>query len=126
MNIENQVLSRKQMAYLKKLGIDVSDASMYWIYNDNDGYWYVYPYNKDYIKNTIPTYTIGDLIEKLPKEIEMFYLKIDYNDRCIKYSDNYKEEFILKTFEFKTKSFKDALCDCFCWVVENYKNLYYK
>lgn len=37
MKIEEQVLSREQMAHLKELGVDTSDASMCWLRYDADG-----------------------------------------------------------------------------------------
>ena len=72
MKIKEQVLSREQMARLVELGVDTSDASMCWV-ADNEGEseedWHVtIPNNFLMPYNTIPTYTIGDLIEKLPKE----------------------------------------------------------
>ena len=76
MKIEEQVLSREQMAHLKELGVDTSDASMAWFMSPKTKQW------KIKVKNNfshelllrlsperyIPTYTIGDLIGKLPKE----------------------------------------------------------
>ncbi len=71
--IEEQVLSREQMVHLKELGIDTSDASMVWIENTNMCDWRIStmnPISRLMCKKeiAIPTYTIGDLIEKLPKE----------------------------------------------------------
>ena len=63
MKIEEQVLSIEQMKHLQELGVDTSDASMCWAGND------VVPNNGaafDLGYDGIPTYTIGDLIEKLP------------------------------------------------------------
>ena len=63
MKIEEQVLSREQMKHLQELGVDTSDASMCWAGND------VVPNNGaafDLGYDGIPTYTTGDLIEKLP------------------------------------------------------------
>ena len=63
MKIEEQVLSREQMKHLQELGVDTSNASMCWAGND------VVPNNGaafDLGYDGIPTYTIGDLIEKLP------------------------------------------------------------
>lgn len=88
MKIEEQVLSREQMAHLKELGVDTSDASMYWIraermegfrkHNliDNDlGKWRLSLSRKLIVPAAwkveyIPTYTIGDLINKLPSNID--------------------------------------------------------
>ena len=63
MKIEEQVLSIEQMKHLQELGVDTSDASMCWAGND------VVPNNSaafDLGYDGIPTYTTGDLIEKLP------------------------------------------------------------
>ena len=63
MKIEEQVLSIEQMKHLQELGVDTSDASMCWVGND------VVPNNGaafDLGYDGIPTYTTGDLIEKLP------------------------------------------------------------
>ena len=63
MKIEEQVLSIEQMKHLQELCVDTSDASMCWAGND------VVPNNGaafDLGYDGIPTYTIGDLIEKLP------------------------------------------------------------
>ena len=73
MKIEEQVLSREQMAHLKELGVDTSDASMYWSYENScgDRYWTLLPYDKyyDVDEETVPTYTIGDIINKLPNQL---------------------------------------------------------
>ena len=63
MEIEEQVLSIEQMKHLQELGVDTYDASMCWAGND------VVPNNGaafDLGYDGIPTYTTGDLIEKLP------------------------------------------------------------
>ena len=63
MEIEEQVLNIEQMKHLQELGVDTSDASMCWAGND------VVPNNGaafDLGYDGIPTYTTGDLIEKLP------------------------------------------------------------
>ena len=63
MKIEEQELRIEQMKHLQELGVDTSDASMCWVGND------VVPNNGaafDLGYDGIPTYTTGDLIEKLP------------------------------------------------------------
>ena len=105
MKIEEQVLSREQMAHLKELGVDTSDASMYWTraermegfkkHNliDNDlGEWRLSLSRKLIVPAAwkveyIPTYTIGDLIEKLPKEIDGRKIIIDFKRGAIGYLD---------------------------------------
>ena len=70
MKIEEQVLSIEQMKHLQELCVDTSDASMCWVADnewESEEDWHVtIPNNFLMPYNTIPTYTIGDLIEKLP------------------------------------------------------------
>lgn len=77
MEIEEQVLNIEQMKHLQELGVDTSDASMCWAGND------VVPNNGaafDLGYDGIPTYTIGDLIEKLPKVIGKYSLNFAFSD----------------------------------------------
>jgi hypothetical protein len=80
MKIENQVLSIEQVQELQELGFDVEKyASMCWVAYTSDEE----PYEKEYRLSIfdefcyesaslepIPTMTIGDIIDVLPKEIE--------------------------------------------------------
>ena len=83
MKIEEQVLSREQMKHLQELGVDTFDASMCWIRYDADGE--VIDYLSDNNEmcyemacaEPCPTYTIGDLIEKLPKSIDLGFGEYD-------------------------------------------------
>ena len=80
MKIEEQVLSIEQMKHLKELGVDTSDASMAYYNisrNNQPDKWILGIANKEVatvmLSNGItemePTYTIGDLIEKLPEDL---------------------------------------------------------
>ena len=120
MKIEEQVLSREQMKHLKELGVDTSDASMCWAGND------VVPNNGaafDLGYDGIPTYTIGDLIEKLPK---YYYAKENPIEMCAingsgAFVVNYHN--IANTYIMKGDTIKDALYKLLCWVAENHKEL---
>ena len=74
MKIEEQVLSIEQMKHLQELGVDTSDASMCWVAGEDtdEVEWNLIIPNNFLLPYNIPTYTIGDLIEKLPKH---FYIK---------------------------------------------------
>ena len=123
MKIEEQVLSREQMAHLVELGVDTSDASMYWSHESSCGerYWVLLPYDKDYgyDKETIPAYTIGDLIEKLPKEIDGRKIIIDFKRGAIGYLDF--QILLLQDFELGT--ILRRMYRLLCWVAENHKEL---
>lgn len=63
-NIENQVLTAKQMLELEKLGLNINDSSMFWI-NDGIDYDY-YLYSESTLpldaKIVIPAFTLMDCL----------------------------------------------------------------
>ena len=136
MKIEEQVLSREQMKHLQELGVDTSDASMayYNISRDNQpDKWVLGIANKGVasimLSNGITemkqTYTIGDLIEKLPKNIDGSNLLIEFCASDLGYGDWDCGELygINAQQKFNDKSLKEALYDLLCWVAENHKEL---
>lgn len=128
MKIEEQVLSREQMKHLQELGVDTSDASMAWYMSPNTNQWKIKVKDKfahEMLRRIsperyIPTYTIGDLIEKLPIEINSHY-------RGIEILRNYVGAgyFIDKLcpFSFSDLSLLKSLYNLLCWVAENHKKL---
>ena len=122
------MLSREQMAHLVELGVDTSDASMMWYHCDdgNAERWYLQINNelsqgiarimKGTVDCFVPTYTIGDLIGKLPKGIEGNYL-------YIKYCWEYGYERIYRRLYVDEDSHIERLYELFCWVAENHKEL---
>lgn len=109
MKIEEQVLSREQMAHLEELGVDVTDASMAYYDISRDGEsenWILGIANPQIIeilivnceiKQIAHTYTIGDLILKV---------------------SNFFNE-----FSFSEGKPKDMLYSCLCWMAKNKKEL---
>ena len=89
MKIEEQVLSIEQMKHLQELGVDTSDASMCWVAGEDadEVEWNLIIPNNFLLPYNIPTYTIGDLIEKLPKFIGDYRLLIDWDSEIIYYQD---------------------------------------
>ena len=103
MKIEKQVLSIEQMKHLQELGVDTSDASMYWVRAkriigkqrnnvlDNEiGKWSLslsksIVHSVDWAVESLPTYTIGDIIEKLPKSDNSGDLLIEYRNSELGY-----------------------------------------
>ena len=135
MKIEEQVLSREQMAHLKELGVDTSDASMAWFMSKTKQW-------KIKVKNNfshelllrlsperyIPTYTIGDLIRKLPSSLKNEWLSSFLSistDGCEEpfYSVCYEEEFNNIKGRQTGERVEDALYNLLCWVAENHKEL---
>ncbi len=133
MKIEEQVLSREQMKHLQELGVDTSDATLAWFMSPNTNQWKIKV--KDNFahellrrispKRYIPTYTIGNLIEKLPKNIDGSCLLIDFCASDLGYGDWDCGELygINAQQKFNDKSLKEALYDLLCWIAENHKEL---
>lgn len=134
MKINEQVLSIEQMKHLQELGVDTSDASMCWLkytrtdgvvrylINVNDISCHVMPFME-----VFPTYSIGDLIEKLPKHID------SWNDNRIViegdedvdywyavYKNRYEDA---ETEYFDSENLLTALYNLLCWVAENHKEV---
>ena len=143
MKIEEQVLSIEQMKHLQELGVDTSDASMYWVRAkriigkqrnnvlDNEmGKWRLslsksIVHSVDWAVESLPTYTIGDIIEKLPKSDNSGDLLIEYRNSELGYGVwDWGELYGINAQQnFKDKPLKNALYDLLCWVAENHKEL---
>ena len=130
MKIKEQVLSRKQMAHLRELGVDTSDASLCWRWSNEDGGWvlgFMNPLlqeisNPPHRKGPFPAYTIGDLIEKLPKH---FYIKeAQISMVAINGSGAFQVWYDKVPKSCKSDgTIKNALYKLLCWVAENHKEL---
>ena len=143
MKIEEQALNIEQMKHLQELGVDTSDASMYWVRAkriigkqrnnvlDNEmGKWRLslsksIVHSVDWAVESLPTYTIGDLIEKLPKSDNSGDLLIEYRNSELGYGVwDWGELYGINAEQnFKDKPLKNALYDLLCWVAENHKEL---
>ena len=146
MKIEEQVLSIEQMKRLQELGVDTSDASMYWVRAkriigkqrnnvlDNEmGKWRL-SLSKNIVRSidwaveSVPTYTAGDLFRKLPSS-----LKSDYLNSCIAiHTDGCDEPLISALYEYEYNNtigkqigdtIEEALYNLLCWVAINCKEL---
>ena len=146
MKIEEQVLSIEQMKHLQELGVDTSDASMYWVRAkritgeqknnciDRDiGKWKL-SLSKNIVRSidwaveSVPTYTTGGLIEKLYDktgrkgcfEIISFYKTISYG-----YWECYDGEIwkLKNIISFSGETLVEALYKLLCWIIENQKEL---
>lgn len=124
MKIEEQVLSREQMKHLQELGVDTSDASMCWVAGEDadEGEWNLIIPNNFLLPYNIPTYTIGDLIEKLPKH---FYIKeAQISMVAINGSGAFQVWYDKVPKSCKSDgTIKNALYKLLCWVAEKHKEL---
>ena len=108
------------MARLRELGVDTSDASMAWMSNSDNPKaddWTIEIPN-EFLEHyyQAPTYTIGDLIDKLPKAIEGNCLVINYIYSEIIYKD-------ILHYDFEGVGLLTTLYAVLCWVAENHIEL---
>lgn len=119
-----QVLSIEQMKHLQELGLDTSDASMCIEWRESDeSKKVVTSLDADtYYDYYHETYTLQDILDKLPKEIktstDTYWLGISIYDCkewyvCYSMSDefDYYEE-------FKSRQLIDAAYEMLCWCIE--------
>ena len=132
MKIEEQVLSREQMAHLEELGVDTSDASMMWYCCDKKWYLQINNELSQGVANVmnradlfVPAYTIGDLIEKLPKQISRYNLSVCWKNKYVEYDNWISGEFTdyIGIFNFEYRPLIEALYECLCWIAEKHKEL---
>ena len=127
MKIEEQVLSREQMKHLQELGIDTSDATLAWFMSPNTNQWKI-KIKDNFVhelllrlsyERYIPTYTTGDLIEKLPKNIDKKTFTMSYlSAPSVGYS--LTKHVMIPS---QQNGLVDALYSILCWVAENHKEL---
>ena len=147
MEIKEQVLSREQMRHLQELGVDTSDASMCWVAGEDadEVEWNLIIPNNFLLPYNIPTYTIGDLIEKLPKRIPHKYKRFIDVDLCLYPHIGLEDDgtttetmrVAYQACDINGKSYwhtlphaseldlpvKDRLYYALCYIAENYKEL---
>ena len=125
--MNKQCLDVQQMQHLQELGLDTSNASMYWIsYNGISAYvpsnFHLPTSDNDYV--ICDAYTLQDMLSILPTEIRAnrrFWLRIDFSDECIYY---YCDDFNLVEHREKVFGYDgidgliDAAYEMLCWCIE--------
>lgn len=115
-----QVLSIEQILYLKELGLDTSDGSMCFEWNQSDSDNMVVTSldadtNYDHSRKT---YTLQDILDKLPcfigKEV-LAIQKLADSYTCL-YMEYYSRSIIKIT---ESKELIDAAYEMLCWCIEN-------
>lgn len=124
--MEDKVLSIKQMEHLKSVGFDTKNANLYWVRrvsgydidDDSTSEWFLV---KDFIgvdipnHKVIPTFTLHDIIDLLPKEIELDYGMLEL---CLFMYDN-KWYFEYGNREASDNNILQAAYKMLCWCIEN-------
>ena len=110
-----QVLSVEQMKHLQELGLDTSDGSMCFEWNESDSDNMVVTSpdadtNYDYCRTT---YTLQDILDKLPCFIGKEVLTIQ------KLADSYTCLYMEPYKITESKELIDAAYEMLCWCIEN-------
>lgn len=127
-----QVLSIDQMKHLRELGLDTSDASMYWarvshgsrVDDKSKGKWFLSLQKEFQVcgfmsYESIPTYTLQDILDKLPPVIKKYFcLSIRVSEYKKMWHVEYEGAGCILSY-FHLKNLIDAAYEMFCWCVEN-------
>lgn len=118
--MRNQVLSIEQMRHLQKLGVDASNASCFWWYAEGENHLY---WGKCSDINGIPTFTLQDMLEMMPRELYLF------EEKCIleiyPFLDSWYVRYMpdeksgLVPYSFHSYKIINAVYECLCWCAEN-------
>ena len=126
-----QILSVEQTKHLQELGLDMSDASIYWarvshgsrIYDKSKGKWFM-SLQKEFQTcgfisyETLPTYTLQDILDKLPCFIGTHVLtlqKLANSGTCL-YMEPYSRSILNLT---ESKELINSAYEMLCWCIEN-------
>ena len=129
-----QVLSIEQMKHLQELGLDTSDASMYWVRrshgsridDESKGEWFL-SLQKEFMVcgfisyEILPTYTLQDIFNKLPPSINWNPLIIVGNS--VMYSAGYGEGYDNPLVAFEEETLLQSAYEMLCWIIEQNKLL---
>lgn len=136
-NDSKQVLSRGQIKHLKELGFDVSCGSVFWhrtvdkTTNKAVLDWYIdftslsMPLVLNTKSETLPTFTLQNIIDILPKYISVeggnygAYLYIDYQNSRMAYGCIHDCVFSVYHEETIKDNLIDTAYNMLCWCIEN-------
>ena len=127
---EMKALSIEQMTKLKELGVDTSKASMCYVFFESDGNKYekLVVNDEDCYEfaslNPIPTFTLHDIIELLPKAINSHFgiltLAIKSSGDFLLHVVSYENRCKLSNVVwFFNDNILDAAYQMLIWVIEN-------
>lgn len=129
--MRNKVLSVDQMQFLKKLGVDISKANIYWarrshgsgINDSSKGNWFL-SLQKEFMGvgftayEVVPTFTLQDIISMLPDSIDnnMLTIRKNANVVSVSYENTYTRS-ILSLFE--KEDIIETTYEMLVWCVKN-------
>ena len=127
-HIAKQVLSIEQMQHLQELGLELKETILVWarfmLGKTQISDWEI-AYNHSAITDnsqTIPAYTLQDVLDALPDFINEYCLIIDMSFGVIRYDNlTRKNNPILKEkyFNDEDNELIDAAYSLLCWCIEN-------
>ena len=119
-----QVLDVQQMQHLQELGMDTSNASMYWIsYNgisvSTPSNFHLPTSDNDYV--ICDAYTLQDVLDALPKSLEVGKSKYEISIYMIegKWAVDYCSETDADIQSLECENLIDAAYPLLCWTIEN-------
>ena len=127
--MDKQCLDAHQMRHLQELGLDTSNASMYWIsYNGISvsipSNFHLPTSDNDYV--ICDAYTLQDVLDALPIEIKYkdkrCWLCIELADEMIGYyyeNARFEHRWVYYEVVMIDESLIDAACRLLIWVIEN-------
>lgn len=125
--MSKQVLDILQIQHLKELGVDTSNASCYILEAEGEEYMY---FGKCTDINGIPTFTLQDILDLLPKQIitndihnDKVRLALDFFDDSFGYAYYFETcgelSFYKKSCCYDGCLLIDAAYEMLCWCIEN-------
>ena len=116
MEIEKQVCSIDQMEESGKLGFDITKASMTWIKYFKDDEWALtIHHNEEELRAVavIPTFSVSDILEMLPKKIYDKVYEYEYVLFIVKYDYDWGIDYRCEDYycmrEVHSQNLRDAL-----------------
>ena len=114
-----KVLSIEQINKLKELGVDVKPKGMCLMYTSDSSNNYYLKYGESTCEDDVAAFSLHDIIELLPKEIDGAYLSLGFDYCSIEYYYIYEERISWKSIYFNIAGIIDAAYDMLLWVIEN-------
>ena len=129
-----QTLSIEQMQHLQELGLELKETLLYWarcVENDHRlksldyGKWYLQKGNKAQVVGLshwefIPAYTLQDVLDALPKSLEICKSKYEISIYMIegKWAVDYYSETDADIQSLECENLIDAVYSRLCWAIE--------
>lgn len=116
MIMSKQCLSIEQTKHLQELGINNEDSHLWWVEIPKKGNWVLSLYD-DEIFESLPTFTLQDILDLLPAKHDGAYLTITKTDNS--YIMGYEDEDGGASPVFINEQAIDSAYEMMCWCADN-------